>query len=214
MTNLRSGRLLATSLLILGASLWLSGCGSEVPVAEGEAPRVLATPREAGLAVPADPHVLHRTAASTTCADCHAAHGGMMGTALISLGARAVAPWRPAPSFDPVAKTCSNVACHMVPAGTFTYWFVGGDGEPVENTVNYGGVPVTTPPWSQAMSGACRACHGSPPSPYAGVWHSGFHGGTSATLNACTLCHPNTALHGNGVVDVAPRWKASCFGCH
>jgi hypothetical protein len=41
-----------------------------------------------------------------------------------------------------------------------------------------------------------------------------MHGETGATLNACTLCHPKSALHGSGVVDVTPRWKSSCFGCH
>jgi hypothetical protein len=128
----------------------------------------------------------------------------------------------------------------MVPAGTYQYWFIGGDGELALNEVAYGGVPVTTPPWPNAMAGRCIACHGSPPSPPAGVWHSGMHGNTtSAAFNDCALCHPDAttsggepslstatncgpngttgscaALHNNGVVDVRPKWRSTCFGCH
>jgi hypothetical protein len=225
---------------VLGLAVLLAaGCGGEAP--EEAAPRTLRPAAEVSeAATAADPHILHRTVALTVCGDCHASHGGMMGTALIGFGARAVVPGLPAPSFDRVAKTCSNVACHMVPAGDFTYYFPGGDGEPVETTVGYGGVPVTTPPWNQALSGACRACHTAPPTPSRGAWHSGFHGGSSsAQLNACSLCHPDVvltttgelalstatncgplrnqscaALHRDGWVDVQPRWKSSCFGCH
>jgi predicted CxxxxCH...CXXCH cytochrome family protein len=215
-----------------------SGCGGEAP--EMDAPAAIRSRSEVSTAATAmDPHTLHRTLAATQCADCHSSHGGMMGTALISFGPRAILPGQPAPSFSPTAKTCSNVACHMVPAGTYTFWFPGGDGEPMEFIVSYGGVPVTTPSWGSALSGACRACHASPPSPSSGAWHSGFHGGTaSAALNACSLCHPNVvvlngelaistamncgpmrnqscaALHRNGVVDMSPKFKSSCFGCH
>ncbi len=214
----------------------VGGCGGPLPDED-----LTAEVRRSGRAATlVDPHTLHRTAAGTVCTDCHSAHGGMMGSALISFGSRAYAPGRPPPSFDIVGKTCSNVACHMVPAGTYDYYFPGGDGEPALQTVTYGGIPVTTPPWPSATSDGCVACHVNPPSPPAGAWHSGFHGGTSsATLNACSLCHPDVtisggvlalstatncgpggtfgscaALHRNGVVDVRARFRSSCFGCH
>ncbi len=239
MDSLRRGT--GRSSVVLGlAALLAAGCGGEAPEEGAAAPTLRTRSEVSTAATAADPHVLHRTLAFTQCADCHSAHGGMMGTALIGFGPRAYAAGQPAPTFDPAAKTCSNVACHMVPAGNFTYYFPGGDGEVVETTVGYGGVPVTTPPWNQALSGACRACHTAPPTPSRGAWHSGFHGNTAAAaLNACSLCHPDVvltttgelalstatncgplrnqpcaALHRNGAVDVQPRWKSSCFGCH
>ena len=225
------------ALLVLGTS----GCGTEEPVDLGAQARVEASGRTA-LAEAMDPHTLHRTLGGTACGDCHGAHGGMMGTALIRFvsPSKAIGAGLPPPSFDPVAKTCSNVACHMVPGGKYQYWFMGGDGEPALNEVAYGGVPVTTPPWPNAMTGRCIACHHNPPSPPAGAWHSGMHGNTtSAAFNDCALCHPDAtmsngelalstatncgpngttascaALHRNGTVDVRPKWRSACFGCH
>jgi hypothetical protein len=102
-------------------------------------------------------------------------------------------------------KTCSNVACHTVPAGTFTYSFPGGDGEPVLNTVPYGGgTPQPTPSW-YATGASCSACHLSPPV-YGGVpynWHSGLHGGSVANNN-CQLCHLDAVS-----VYVAPQFPGA-----
>jgi predicted CxxxxCH...CXXCH cytochrome family protein len=211
-------------------ALSLGGCGQETSL-EGEA--------GANLVVAVDSHLTHRVNGGTTCNDCHCTGAGCVSpnVHLLAFAPRAIAPGRPLPTFDLATQTCSNVACHMVPAGTFTYWSMGGDGEPAEAQVSYGGVPVTTPNWDSATTGSCRACHTAPPSPAAGAWHSGQHGSTAA-MNDCSLCHPDVvlvngaleistattcgptrtascaALHRNGVVDVTPRWSSRCFGCH
>jgi predicted CxxxxCH...CXXCH cytochrome family protein len=224
MTHLRSGRILAASLLAASATFLLPGCGgTEAPIAEEEAAARLRVPRKGmGLAVPASAHSIHTNDVGMQCTDCHTPHGGSF-VSIFRFPAAAYIPGGPAPSLDAATHTCSNVACHMVPAGTYAYWAIGGDGEPYVKEAAYGG-PVTTPPWTEAMRGACRACHASPPSPAAGAWHSPTHGGGGARA-ACSLCHPNINLvngdlvltgttHKNGVVDVAPRWKSSCFGCH
>jgi hypothetical protein len=104
----------------------------------------------------------------------------------------------PRPYFNADTNTCSNIACHYVKPGTFTYSFPGGDGEPVQNTVPYGGgTPQPTPDW-YATGASCGACHRSPPyapsppydanQPY--TWHSGYHGGFLADNN-CQFCHPD-----------------------
>lgn len=143
----------------------------------------------------------------------------------------------PAPSFDATTKTCTNVACHSVPNGTFSYYFPGGDGEPTVNVVTYGSSPATagatSPAWnSPTSSGSCDGCHGNPPrngSSGSNVWHSGYHGGQGPTgpYNQCQFCHPdatgtngagtaitNAALHPDGIVQVQARFTSSCFGCH
>jgi predicted CxxxxCH...CXXCH cytochrome family protein len=215
------------------AAFLAGGCG-----VEGDTTR---EPRKtAGLAGAAltavDPHYLHMTTGGAQCTDCH------VGGALNSFGPIAYAPGQPAPSFDSVAKTCSNVACHMVPAGVYTiatYDWGLDDGTMDYYPVNYGGVPVTTPPWYSATTGGCIACHSDPPSPFVGAWHSGVHGNmVGGSLNECSLCHPDVirvngvlalnsatncgpsrtescaALHRNGTVNVTPMFTSSCFGCH
>ena len=106
-----------------------------------------------------------------------------------------------APSFDATTKTCSNVACHSVPPGTFSYYFPGGDGEPALNTVPYGGASGSAAPMWYDTALGCAACHGNPPlyNDVAYVWHSGFHGnqGPTGANNQCQLCH-NDAVSTNG----------------
>ncbi len=131
----------------------------------------------------------------------------------------------PLPGFDINAKTCSNISCHGMYSGTFSYYFPGGDGEPELRTVSYAGSGGSTPAWYSSGAG-CSACHGNPPRN--GTWHSGYHAGvpTSAS-NQCQFCHPdasgsnglgttitNPALHANGTVEVQARFTSSCFGCH
>ena len=156
----------------------------------------------------------------------------------------AVAQGKPLPNFDVSTKTCSNVACHGVPAGPFSYYFPGGDGEPELNTVtvtgNDGG---TTPSWYATGSVACSACHPNPPrngTNGSNAWHSGSHANNQNVgpigPNACELCHNRLqnniyspiaqssngagtailipALHGNGIYDVVARFRTQCFGCH
>ncbi len=135
----------------------------------------------------------------------------------------------PAPTFDATAKTCSNVACHTVPAGTFSFWFPDGTGEPQLVTVSYGGGAArTTPSWYATGGMVCTSCHDDPPRD--GPWHSGYHGGQGPTgpRNQCQFCHPdasspgngigdtitNSSMHRNGVMNVQATFTSSCFGCH
>lgn len=138
------------------------------------------------------------------------------------------------PTFDAAAKTCSNVACHTVKAGTFSYYFPDGSGEPVLNTVSYGGgLPRPSPSWYVTGAAGCTACHDDPPrngSTGSNVWHSGYHAnqGPTGAANQCQFCHPdasspgngigdtitNASFHGNGTVNVQATFKSSCFGCH
>lgn len=138
----------------------------------------------------------------------------------------AVAAGQPLPYFDNNAKTCSNVSCHGMYAGIFSYYYPGGDGEPELRTVNYAGSGGSTPSWFATGLG-CTACHGNPPRN--GTWHSGYHaGGPTSAANQCQFCHPdasspsngigdtitNASLHGNGTVNVQATFRSSCFGCH
>jgi hypothetical protein len=164
----------------------------------------------------------HDKHAAFDCLVCHYV-GGVL---CFDINGPAVSPGNPLPSFDATAKTCSSIACHGVPAGTFSYYFPGGDGEPVLNTVTYGGAIVPTPSWYTTGLG-CGACHSNPPRN--GAWHSGYHGGQGPTgpRNQCQFCHSdatgssglgttitNPALHANGTVEVQARFTSSCFGCH
>lgn len=168
--------------------------------------------------------------AAFDCRVCHKVGGRLS----FDKAGPAYAAGKPAPTFDATAKTCSNIACHGVPAGTFSYYFPGGDGEPELITVSYGGTStMTTPSWYATGGTACAACHGNPPtrgSSGSNVWHSGIHGGGGLTspLNQCQFCHPdasspgnsigdtitNPALHANGTVNVQAIFKTACFGCH
>jgi predicted CxxxxCH...CXXCH cytochrome family protein len=136
------------------------------------------------------------------CKECHYV-GGRLAFKPASKGGLAFLPApNPTPTFDATAKTCSNVACHSVPAGTFSYYFPDGDGNPVLNTVPYGGGTGSATPMWYATGLGCAACHANPPD-YQGVkylWHSGFHGnqGPTGAYNQCQLCH-NDAVSTNGV---------------
>lgn len=167
---------------------------------------------------------------SFDCRFCHKIGGRLM----FDKYGPAYATGKTAPSFDANTKTCSNIACHGVPAGTYSYYSMGGDGEPMLNTVSYGGTASgPTPSWYSTGASGCKACHGNPPlngSNGSNVWHSGYHGngGPSSPQNQCQFCHPdatspgngigdtitNPLLHANGVVNVQATFKSSCFGCH
>lgn len=184
------------------------------------------------------PSGAHGTHAFTSCQTCHACEGVVQ----FDAAGPAVAPGLPLPAFDAASKTCSNVACHAVPEGTFSYSFPGGDGEPEAKQVPYGGGPRTSTPGWYTTGNGCGACHGMPADGYA--WHNGLHGANLATQNACELCHqdaigftdtsgvvtsaaiattstcgplrnqPCAPFHRNGTVDVTPRFTSTCIGCH
>jgi predicted CxxxxCH...CXXCH cytochrome family protein len=169
------------------------------------------------------------------CKTCHACGGVLQ----FDPAGPAVGAGKPLPTFDATAKTCSNVACHAV-AGTFTYEVYNWASDTYDLvSFPYGGSGGVgaSPAWysTSASTGSCGACHGMPPT-YS-TWHSGQHGYQYmyATTNACQTCHPdvsgllvysggtltvtglqltNAAQHGNGSLDVTPRWNNQCFGCH
>lgn len=184
-----------------------------------------------------NPGGAHKKHSSYNCSSCHMMHGPTRfdpnGPAVIQPTATNPNPLKPA--FEASDNTCSNIACHAVPTGTFSYYFPGGDGESYLTTVTYGSAATgaTSPSWyALPGTGACNACHGNPPkngSNGSNVWHSGYHAnqGPTGAANQCQFCHPdavstngqataitNPALHSNGVVNVQVRFKSSCFGCH
>jgi predicted CxxxxCH...CXXCH cytochrome family protein len=183
-------------------TLSMPGCG-EVPTEEtiqlgqGGAGKFTSFLPAGDACVPTGAHGKHGT---YTCATCHYCAG----TVSFDPTGLAVNPGGPAPVFDATAKTCSNVKCHSVPAGTFSYYFPDGDGNPVLNTVSYGGTGGgSTPSWYiPPGTGGCGTCHQNPPT-YNGqkyVWHSGYHGnqGPTGAYNQCQLCHSD-AVSTNGV---------------
>lgn len=119
------------------------------------------------------------------------------------------APGSARPSFDATAKTCSNIACHTVPPGQFSYYFPGNEmdeeGYPIPElkTVNYGGGVGSgpTPSWYSTGQGGCTSCHGNPPangSDGSNAWHSGNHANDQnigpVGPNDCELCHNQLVL--------------------
>lgn len=134
------------------------------------------------------------------CKECHYI-GGRLAFKPASAGGLAFVPAPgPRPFFDATAKTCSNIACHAVPAGTYSYSFPGGDGEPVVNTVSYGGTPQLTPSWYATGGAGCTACHGNPPANY--TWH-GYH---TSGGNQCELCHGDAVSVGGIAVGLSGAW--------
>lgn len=114
------------------------------------------------------------------------------------------------PSFNATTKTCSNIACHAISPGTFSYYFPGNETDadgypiPVLKTVHYPrntNGPADTPSW-YTTGVACTACHGQPPYPSTlegpDTWHSGSHANNQNVgpimPNACELCHNSTAV--------------------
>ena len=118
-----------------------------------------------------------------------------------------------APAYDPVSKSCSNVSCHGVPSGTFSYWFMDGAGDPLLYTVPYGGAAHQTPSWT-TTGAQCIACHDNPPynAPNQYTWHSGWHGNVNINsarntdvlgLNKCDLCHSDVVSTITGTLGTA-----------
>lgn len=174
-----------------------------------------------------NPGGAHMKHSAYNCTTCHMMHGGARfdpnGPAAIKPSLSNMNP--PKPAFNAIDKSCSNIACHSIPTGTFSYYFPGGDGEPALNTVSYGGASSASSPSWYAVGAGCGSCHGNPPSSYA--WHSGSHATGIPGANECQFCHPdvtgaggkgttitNTAMHQNGTVEVQARFTSKCFNCH
>jgi hypothetical protein len=158
---------------------------------------------------PTGAHAKH----SPTCSVCHK----VAGTLSFDPSGPAYNASYGYPTFDAGAKTCTNVACHTVAPGTFSYYFPGNETDadgypiPVLKTVHYGGgAPPPTPSWYSTGAG-CTACHGNPPYPSTlegpDTWHSSFHANNqnvgSINPNACELCHNSTAVPYGTWVPVA-----------
>ena len=159
------------------------------------------------------------------CSVCHKV-AGRLG---FDRNGAAYAAGQPAPTFDATAKTCTNVACHGTPAGTFEYYTMDGMGEALLTSVPYGGTARATPSWYITGPAGCTACHDDPPKD-GRTWHSGYHGGQGPTgaRNQCQFCHPdasspgngigdtitNPMMHANGILDVQASYTSVCFGCH
>lgn len=134
---------------------------------------------------PTGRHVEHNTFG---CATCHQCEGTVSFDPAVA---------GPNAAFDATTKTCSNVACHGFPAGTYTYytwdWAIE---DVVAVTIPYGGEEGAGAASWYADPGttSCDACHGYPTT-YAGVaraWHSGVHAYSfTPNGNACQLCHPH-----------------------
>ena len=229
------GRGLVSSFALL-AMLGASGCGDD-RADEASGPAGTARPAAAATALTQDEACLDGDPACTPTG-AHAKHGRFACSVCHKVAGRLVfdktgpayASGKPAPAFNATAKTCSNVACHGLPDGTFTYtvWDWGLD-EGVPTTISYGGTLKTTPSWYATGATGCTACHDDPPQ-NGYVWHSGYHGGQGPTgsRNQCQFCHPdasspgngigdtitNPALHANGTLDMQATFTSVCFGCH
>lgn len=194
------------------------------------------------------PDVMHTKHQSfmNDCKACHNLTPSFMaaGTFFKDSSKGAFLPGGPAPVFAPsgfwsspqtnTPASCSNIACHNVPAGTYTYYIYDwGLDTSVPVTVNYGGMSTGTALWQDNAATSCTTCHGNPPK-NGYVWHSGNHGnGTVANGNNCETCHPDAkstlspdrttilsnyitapSQHQNGTVDVVAKFTSGCFGCH
>lgn len=186
----RSSRRIRTRSLFAVASLTLLvvACGEEEgaggPVSSSSAALTQQQVVPTGQAcAPTGKHLEHR---AYGCATCHQCEGTVSFDGSVA-GANA--------AFDATAKTCSNVACHATPTGTYTYskWDWGLE-DMVQVSIPYGGGTPPTADWYAAPGEGCGVCHGYPPK-YNGAaytWHSGVHGGSTTQMaNTCQLCHPN-----------------------
>ncbi|HSN92350.1 MAG TPA: hypothetical protein VLS93_14055 [Anaeromyxobacteraceae bacterium] len=230
-------RRLGVAASTLGVAALVSGCGPMSPPPAEPAAGARAGALTETVCTATGGHDKHAMV-QYGCSTCHLVGGSLC----FDPAGAAYAPGRPAPSFDVVGKTCSNVACHGMYSGIFTYssWDWGCDC-PVEVSVAYEGNMGSTPSW-YATGAGCSACHGNPPPRYP-AWHGSHALGSFADANDCQLCHPdalaqpgtgvgyalNTAttctvngvpnsscalLHANGSVNVTPRWTSKCFPCH
>lgn len=157
-----------------------SGAGSLADHAAMTVDHVVATGQACG---PTGKHDKH---AGFACTVCHQCAGTLSFDATVA---------GPNAAFDATTKNCSSIQCHSVPAGTFSYNGVDGDGSTILITVPYGGEAGSgTANWYSTGTSSCDACHGYPPK-YNGVaypWHTGSHASpTTSRANTCQVCHPD-----------------------
>lgn len=174
----------AAALLLAACEQGLQGggSGSLADRAAMTGDHVVATGQACG---PTGKHDKH---AGFACTVCHQCAGTLSFDATVA---------GPNAAFDATTKNCSNVQCHSVPAGTFSYWGIDGDGSSILLTVPYGGSAGSgAANWYSTSASSCDACHGYPPK-YNGVayaWHSGYHASpTTSRANTCQVCHPDAS---------------------
>jgi len=159
--------------------------------------------------------------------DCKVCHyvGGRLA---FEVNGPAYGPSLPAPYFDATAKTCSNIACHGVPAGTFSYYFPGNETDPdgypipeLKTVTVYGNPGGTTPSWYTTGSGGCSGCHSNPPAngtSGSNVWHSGSHANNQnvgpTPPNACALCHNAPANVNSPIAQSEPIDLTKPYGAY
>ena len=143
-------------------------------------------------------HAAPHAGASVACAECHIVptswdqdghilHDGVAITApaQVTFGARAGFTLDPADRAGPPTwdgQTCSNVYCHGA-------------------VLHDGGGTATAPRWDDPTPpGGCTRCHGDPPPT------------PSHARTDCATCHPPSAPHIDGIVQVGRT--PGCSGCH
>jgi predicted CxxxxCH...CXXCH cytochrome family protein len=141
-------------------------------------------------------HLVHRQVAKLDCSECHVVPqhwndeghilaGGVAitGPAKVSFGARAGFTINPGDRGGP--PTYRNGTCSNVYCHGAVLHAAGGS--------------ATEPRWDDATPpGACDRCHGAPPPSHA--------------QSSCATCHPASAPHIDGVVQVGRG--PGCSGCH
>jgi len=129
--------------------------------------------------------------AGMSCDNCHGPNGFVVDFSQNSMVQAADA------TFDPVTKTCSNVACH----GNFGF-----------NGV-IGSHAVAT--WNDPTPLSCTSCHGMPP-----TGHPAYPGKPDAA--SCAACHVDS-VNANGTINVgggthlnlkAEVTGGTCSSCH
>ncbi len=171
-------------LVVSSIASFIAGCGATT---SSSAPAVVAP---AGAL-----HANHLRggafSSGVTCAGCHAPTGFAVDFSQNPMVMAAGA------TFDPVAKTCSNVMCH----GSFTFRGVQGSGAKVG--------------WTGSALMTCDSCHAMPPTGHPAM-------ATGATPASCNACHSGTVkpdgsinvsggAHLNGMAEIAAN---SCMECH
>jgi predicted CxxxxCH...CXXCH cytochrome family protein len=137
-------------------------------------------------------HVVHREVGKLACAECHVvperwdAPGHVLGDdppAEVTFGARA--------NLTLAAGDRKGPATYA--DGTCTNVYCHGA------ALHAGGGAATEPRWdAQTAPGGCTGCHAAPPPSHA--------------QSACATCHPASAPHIDGVVDIGAA--SGCSGCH
>jgi hypothetical protein len=178
-------------------------------------------------------HGVPSLASRFDCDVCHVKPAGLLSVGhiddptpvakVVFGGVAAQVPAGTVPAWNRATASCAGTYCHGNYAGTYAYsvydW---GSDSYTTLYAAYAGKKATATWTGGPMT--CASCHDDPPR--TGTWHSGLHG-SLATDRACELCHPDAtgtaaggvsitdpAQHVNGSVEVTPRWRSRCFGCH